>query len=361
MGGLTPTPHTAAVEGELFWWHSIQQAILIAQAGPGTAGYWVEQLNGQDFPASSELPRRQRHHIRHADFHAMLDSHKLIWLPKPGALAVGLPTPVIAEGELFWWHSLGQAVRVVDLTGGVYGAGVNLERLDGGEFPAQGDTPASRRCHIPLAEFNTLLETHDLVWLPAPEKAEPSAAESPPAEAVPTPASPRPSLAEFWLQLGELREYESIRAHPAGANAAAISPDGFAEIRHVYLNSKPYRLVGLTGSRVIALNPNEEYDFVRVEGNSMNAAKPEPINEGDYVLVRQVVNADPGAIVAANIVDPTTGDHHATLKRFRKDGLYSESTEAYPVVHPELIESLWGEVIAVAKPERNGDTAGAPA
>jgi hypothetical protein len=359
-GGLTPTPHTAAVEGEWFWWHSINEAILIAQAGPGTAGYWVSRLNEQEFPADGELPVRQRHHFGHAEFHDLLTRQELIWLPKQGAVAVGLPTPVIAEAERFWWHSLGQAVRVTALTGGVYGAGVTLERLDGGEFPAQGDTPASRRCHVPLAEFNTLLETHDLVWLAAPQAAE-AAAEPPPMEAAPTPASPGPSLAEIWLRIGTLQEFESIRAHPAGSGRVEANPDGFAEINRVYLNSLPHRLFGLTGSNVIALNLKEQYDFIRVEGDSMNAAKPAPINDGDYVLVRHADQVENGAIVAANIIDPATGDRTAALKRRRKDGLYSESTEEYPVVPLTLVERLWGEVIAVAKRDREGEAAGAPA
>jgi SOS-response transcriptional repressor LexA len=121
----------------------------------------------------------------------------------------------------------------------------------------------------------------------------------------------------------------------------------------VWIENREYRLESATARRVITINPDPKvgYSFIRVEGDSMIEAVPNPIMNGDYVLVWITPVPDNERIVVATYRDPQTGDVTGAVKLKRSDGLHSKnSTKNYPVVPLETVKSYVGEVIAIAKP-----------
>jgi SOS-response transcriptional repressor LexA len=70
--------------------------------------------------------------------------------------------------------------------------------------------------------------------------------------------------------------------------------------------------------QVIRLNQLQEYYILRVCGTSMNDARPEKIEDGDYVLMRKQNGAENQDIVAAEITSGDGKDDRATLKRFKR-------------------------------------------
>ncbi len=99
--------------------------------------------------------------------------------------------------------------------------------------------------------------------------------------------------------------------------------------------------------------------FVRVKGDSMNRAKPCPIEDGDYVLVRVNPQPQDNLIVAARLVG-SKPDSPATIKRKRPDVLKSESSTGLRDIDITGVARFVGEVIAVAKPEQDGKAIGTP-
>jgi SOS-response transcriptional repressor LexA len=96
-----------------------------------------------------------------------------------------------------------------------------------------------------------------------------------------------------------------------------ILPDtaDFMEIDQVILENKKFRIVSLLyNKQVVNLLPKQNFFVLHVLGNSMNQATPEPIENGDYVILRELNKAESGDIVAAEIVGV---DNRVTLKRFK--------------------------------------------
>jgi SOS-response transcriptional repressor LexA len=102
----------------------------------------------------------------------------------------------------------------------------------------------------------------------------------------------------------------------AGKMYNGINPDCELEIREVFLgDNTPHYPINLRSSgNIIKIPQGIEHYVLRVTGNSMNAASPVPILDGDYVLMRAQNIADTGDIVAAEIVGL---DDRATLKRYK--------------------------------------------
>lgn len=246
-------------------------------------------------------------------------------------------TSLLVEGDLFQWVAVGETIRVVKIIESGTAPGVIIERQDGLDFPALGDLPAGKRNFIARVSFDAMLAGGEFVRF------------SPPVgfnhDSVGLTNEP---LQEAWLRLLNLNVYTSIEAHPAGGLVNEQSPDS-AEIDRVYLRGQPYHLINLRKSRVIPFNPADKFGFVRVKGASMDQAKPYPINEGDYVLLRVNPNPDNGQIVAAIFETNQAQETRATLKRKKADGLHSESSHPYTIVSLDEVKRFVGEVIAVAK------------
>lgn len=87
-------------------------------------------------------------------------------------------------------------------------------------------------------------------------------------------------------------------------------------VTEVFIEDEPYSIHSLRGNaqrwNEIVINPVERYHTVRVTGNSMNNAKPTPIRNGDYILVRLQSHARDNDIVIANLNEP---DPLGTVKR----------------------------------------------
>lgn len=106
---------------------------------------------------------------------------------------------------------------------------------------------------------------------------------------------------------------------PAGTPAGVLPPStDFMNIDQVKLHAKEHRVVSLLrGEKIVNLSQRGQfYYLLRVSGNSMNKCSAEPIDDGDYVILREQYIADNGDIVAAIIVKGDGEDPQATLKRY---------------------------------------------
>lgn len=108
---------------------------------------------------------------------------------------------------------------------------------------------------------------------------------------------------------------------PAGTplDILPLSED-FINIDRFRINKREYHITSLiSGKKVIKLPQRKHFYYIlRVSGNSMNRCMPEPIESGDYVILREQHTAEPGDVVAALILKGDGEDHQATLKRYTK-------------------------------------------
>ena len=143
------------------------------------------------------------------------------------------------------------------------------------------------------------------------------------------------------------------------------TPVDFMNTEKVRISDKDYYIVSLLrGSQIVNLLSERHFYLLRVTGNSMNQCSPEPIEDGDYVVMREQRTANNGDIVAAVIIDDQgENERRATLKRFAvqegKIFLKPESDDPEfqkPVYTNRIFEQLDDEVqirgvaIAVLKP-----------
>lgn len=137
--------------------------------------------------------------------------------------------------------------------------------------------------------------------------------------------SPRPTGS---IKRHSMRSLSIIGEIPAGQTYNLIAPLGAMEFEEVCLLGERHRIVNLRTGNVINIPQRNEHFILKVKGTSMNAATPEPIEDGDYVLMRNLTTPNHMDIVAAEIVGPDTG---ATLKRYRFENnshyLYPESND----------------------------------
>lgn len=115
-----------------------------------------------------------------------------------------------------------------------------------------------------------------------------------------------------------LRMYPVYGQIPAGLPLTVDLSTAWLEIDEVVLGEERYRIINLVGNeQIVALQNNQRYYLLEVVGNSMNSSVPEPINHGDYVLMRNQNTANNQDIIAAEIVG--IDESRATLKRYKKD------------------------------------------
>ncbi len=116
-----------------------------------------------------------------------------------------------------------------------------------------------------------------------------------------------------------LRMYPVYGQIPAGKPLTIDTSTGWLDIDEVVLNDEQYRIGNLRNDeQIIHLQNSYRYYLLEVTGNSMNSATPIPIEDKDFVLLREQNTANNQDIVAVEIVG---SDDRATLKRYyEKDG-----------------------------------------
>lgn len=150
----------------------------------------------------------------------------------------------------------------------------------------------------------------------------------------PRPASPTGS-APGRSRLGGaiLRSYPVVGEIRAGDFYNVFSPPGEEtlgqlEVSEVEILGERYEIFNLKEGALVNLSQGNQngYFILSVKGESMRASRPVPIENGDYVLMRQQDTAQHMEIAAVEIIGPNEG---ATLKRYRVETsgprLYPES------------------------------------
>jgi hypothetical protein len=173
----------------------------------------------------------------------------------------------------------------------------------------------------------------------------------------PTGSSPRPGNPRQSSSPGVQGSYLSfpiytVRAGLDGEIAYESAPLGEVVIETLIINGTPHTIHNLREWPEIVMRP-AVYRWLQVQGDSMENATPVSILEGDCVLVIDIPRGDYkpryGDIVIATSHTAEGSEGAALIKRFKKDGLYSESNTFYPAI-PLKDVSLRGLAIAVAKP-----------
>ena len=107
---------------------------------------------------------------------------------------------------------------------------------------------------------------------------------------------------------------------PAGTPSDVLPPPmDYMNAEQVRINGKDYCIVSLlSGEKIVNIPPESRFYLLRVSGKSMNQCSAEPIENGDYVILREQNTAENGDIVAAIIVkDQGEDERRATLKRYK--------------------------------------------
>lgn len=131
---------------------------------------------------------------------------------------------------------------------------------------------------------------------------------------------------------------ESIPAGGFGPTGFDPQPLGFLELSEVVIEEQPYEVVSVRGSsarrNLVDINSRQRYHTVGVTGTSMNAAKPQPIMDGDFVLIREQSEAQDHDIVVVGILGL---DSRATIKRLRRrNGKLQFVPETTDPIHSEV-------------------------
>ena len=112
---------------------------------------------------------------------------------------------------------------------------------------------------------------------------------------------------------------ESIPAGGFGPTGFDPDPLGFLEISEVLIEDEPYQVLSVqrpsSRRNIVDLSSQYRYQTVYVTGTSMNAAKPIPIVEGDFVLIQAQPHVNDNEIVVVGI---TGLDERATIKRLKR-------------------------------------------
>ena len=112
---------------------------------------------------------------------------------------------------------------------------------------------------------------------------------------------------------------ESVPAGGFGPTGFDPNPLGFLEISEVLIEEEPYQVLSVQRPsqrrNSVDINSQSKYQTLCVTGTSMNAAKPIPIVEGDFVLIQAQPDVDDNEIVVAGI---TGYDERATIKRLKR-------------------------------------------
>lgn len=174
-------------------------------------------------------------------------------------------------------------------------------------------------------------------------------------------ADPPPTFPPFQIRTPWVEVYDSVQAGMNGiiwSDAPGISTaniDGI-EIEGNTYTLHPVVVDGNERGEQLTLPTMFKYGLAKVRGRSMNASKPVPINEGDYVLFSSKKPGNRDAIVIAGYA---ITDHETTtmVKKFiAKDMLLisetSDTSEDYSPINMTEDHQILGTVLAVAKPAK---------
>lgn len=167
-----------------------------------------------------------------------------------------------------------------------------------------------------------------------------------------------PSVPSFQIHIPWVEVYDSVQAGVNGIIWLDTPGSSQANINEIEIEGSTYALhpvtVDKTGNHEqITLSKKLKYALAKVRGHSMNACKPVPINEGDYVLFSTYWTKGRNAIVIAGL---SLTDHETTtmVKKFiaKEKLLISETTEIgedYQSIQMNEDHQILGTVLAVAK------------
>jgi len=168
------------------------------------------------------------------------------------------------------------------------------------------------------------------------------------------------STSTVQAHLNTLQRQGYLRRDPTKPRALEVRYDPVSGAPIECRPMKPVPVVGdiAAGTNVLAQENIEELlplpedltgggnlFMLRVRGDSMVEAG---ILDGDYVVVRQQPDAEPGDIVAAGIPGG-----EATVKRYSREGdkvvLLPANSQMQPLVHPASEVQIFGKVVTVMR------------
>ncbi len=171
-----------------------------------------------------------------------------------------------------------------------------------------------------------------------------------------TASSARPAESAVGLDFLSIRSFPELIAVQAGPDGSLWVENSQEEMRldinGFRLGEEAYAIFSVRpDDRRISIQRDRQYGWARVQGNSMNAATPVPIVEGDLALFYQSEGtADENAIVIASRPDDHDPQaYQYMIKRWRAGRFFSESTEDYPPISMDRHHRILGVVVAIAK------------
>jgi len=163
-----------------------------------------------------------------------------------------------------------------------------------------------------------------------------------------------PEGQEGYLFMPQLPTYNQVQAGSDGPIWVAPSPrNAPTETDQVVIENQRYTVFSANrGDRGITIHPNRQYSWAKVEGNSMNKAKPTPIEAGNMVLFYQASDAPENAFVIASYPVVSGAGYMFLVKRWNAAGRKFISDSSEPGHHPipcDKENRIMGIVTAVAK------------
>lgn len=148
--------------------------------------------------------------------------------------------------------------------------------------------------------------------------------------------------------------YTGLQAGPNGPIWCDALPEYKSSLDAIILEDKQHDIYNLNqGDFLITLTSDKKYGWAKVSGDSMNASKPMPIMENDFVLFYDSRVADNHAIIIAACPDQTGSGYQYVVKRYAQNiqSLVSETEPPNRYAPMPIISDtiIIGVVIAVAK------------
>jgi tetratricopeptide (TPR) repeat protein len=158
-----------------------------------------------------------------------------------------------------------------------------------------------------------------------------------------------------YLFLPQLPTYHHVQAGSGGPIWVSASPGAACtEMDHCVIGDRKYSIFSVKrGNRRINLDPGKQYGWAPVEGNSMNMAKPTPINAGNMALFYQSSEAADNAFVIVSCPVDQGAGYSFMVKRWNSANqqFLSDSSESdHPPISCNKDCRIIGIVTGVAKP-----------
>jgi hypothetical protein len=156
------------------------------------------------------------------------------------------------------------------------------------------------------------------------------------------------------LQLDLMPVYSGVQAGPSGPIWVELPLLSKPSMETLTFQGKSYSLFAtIAGLHEIHTQTDKEYGWLEVFGDSMDAAKPVPICEHDYVLFYKADYADNNQIVIVARPDSSKSGYRWMVKRYdQTNSQFLSETKAehkHPPIPIRPGDSIVGIVIAVAK------------